>query len=128
MLVAYFELNVLGSNPARAYFSGIISLERKFGQHPRERAFASGGRTTTGLTFFAECLRHLAKAILHSTKLLLSVTLDKEYSANILSGKGSLPITFLDTRQKSTRQIKNRKKPQKTAKHFLIYRDNSPTA
>jgi hypothetical protein len=49
---------------------------------------------TTGITFFAECLRHSANAILHSAKPLPSVTLDKEYSANILSAKSSLPSTF----------------------------------
>jgi hypothetical protein len=40
---------------------------------------------TTGLVFFAECPRHSANVILHS--------------ANILSGKGSLKITFSDPRQ-----------------------------
>jgi hypothetical protein len=29
---------------------------------------------STGITFFAECLRHSAKAILHSAKSLLNVT------------------------------------------------------
>jgi hypothetical protein len=34
---------------------------------------------TTGITFFVQCLRHPAKAMLHSTKPLLSVTLDKQF-------------------------------------------------
>jgi hypothetical protein len=49
---------------------------------------------TTEITFFAECLRHSAKAILHLAKPLPSVTLGKKYSANILSAKSSLPSTF----------------------------------
>jgi hypothetical protein len=44
---------------------------------------------TTELAFFVECLGHSAKAILHPAKALPSVTLDKEYSANILLAKGS---------------------------------------
>jgi hypothetical protein len=50
--------------------------------------------TTTGIAFFAECLRHSANAILHSAKSLPSVTLGKKYSANILSANGSLSSTF----------------------------------
>jgi hypothetical protein len=34
---------------------------------------------TTGIAFFAECLRHSAKAILHSAKPLPSVTLGKYF-------------------------------------------------
>jgi hypothetical protein len=34
---------------------------------------------TTGIAFFAECLRHSAKTILHSVKPLPSVTLGKEH-------------------------------------------------
>jgi hypothetical protein len=49
---------------------------------------------TTGHSSFAECLRHSAKAILHSTKPLPSVTLDKERSANCTSATASLPSTF----------------------------------
>jgi hypothetical protein len=52
---------------------------------------------TTGIAFFAECLRHSAKAILHSAKALPSVTLGKEHSANISSAKGSLPSAFFRT-------------------------------
>ena len=36
---------------------------------------------TTGFRFFAECLRHSAKAILHSAKPLPSVALDKAHTA-----------------------------------------------
>jgi hypothetical protein len=53
--------------------------------------------TTTGIAFFAECLRHSAKAILHSAKALPSVTLGKEHSAKISSAKGSLPSAFFWT-------------------------------
>jgi hypothetical protein len=49
---------------------------------------------TTGHNSFAECLRHSAKAILHSAKALPSVTLDKERSANCTSSTTSLPSTF----------------------------------
>jgi hypothetical protein len=71
---------------------------------------------TTGIAFFAECLRHSAKFILHS--------------ANILSTKGSLPSTFFGHSVKTlqnTRQIKNRKKQKKQQNIFLGYRNNSPT-
>jgi hypothetical protein len=49
---------------------------------------------TTGHSFFAECRRHSAKAILHSTKALPSVTLGKERSANCTSATTSLTSTF----------------------------------
>jgi hypothetical protein len=74
----------------------------------------------------------------HSTKLLPSVTLVKEYSTNILSVKGSLSSTFSDAQQrlcrmsKSTRQrkaldkLRITKKPKKS-KTFLNYGNNSPT-
>jgi hypothetical protein len=52
---------------------------------------------TTGIAFFAECLRHSVKAILHSAKALPSVTLGKEHSAKISSAKGSLPSAFFRT-------------------------------
>jgi hypothetical protein len=52
---------------------------------------------TTEIVFFAECLRHSAKTILHSAKPLPSVTLGKEHSTNILSANGSLPSTFFRT-------------------------------
>jgi hypothetical protein len=53
--------------------------------------------STTGIAFFAECLIHSAKAILHSAKHLPSVTLGKEHSAKISSAKGSLPSVFFRT-------------------------------
>jgi hypothetical protein len=56
-----------------------------------------GQSATTGIAFFAECLRHSAKAILHSAKPLPSVTLGKEHSAKISSAKGSLPSVFFRT-------------------------------
>jgi hypothetical protein len=34
---------------------------------------------TTEIVFFAECLKHTAKTILHSVKALPSVTLDKHF-------------------------------------------------
>jgi len=46
---------------------------------------------TTRFIFFAECLRHTAKADIHSAKPLLSVTLGKGRSVNSLSAKTSLP-------------------------------------
>ena len=46
---------------------------------------------TTGFNFFAQCLRHSAKADIHSTKALSSVTLGKGHSVNSLSAKTSLP-------------------------------------
>ena len=45
---------------------------------------------TTRGGFFAECLRHSAKADIHSTKPLLSVTLGKGRLINSLSAKTSL--------------------------------------
>jgi hypothetical protein len=76
----------------------------------------------------------VSKAILHSAKALPSVTLGKGHSANILSANGSLLSTFFGhlpsvekhSAKKNTRQIKNRKN-KKIAKHFLNYRNNSPT-
>ena len=49
---------------------------------------------TTGFSFFAKCLTHSAKADIHSTKPLSSVTLGKERSVNNLSAKTSLPSVF----------------------------------
>jgi len=46
--------------------------------------------STTGRGFFAECLRHSAKADIHSAKPLPSVTLGKGRSVNSLSAKTSL--------------------------------------
>jgi hypothetical protein len=50
--------------------------------------------STTGISYFAVCLRHTAKALLHSVKSLPSVTLGKERSANCTSATVSLPSTF----------------------------------
>jgi hypothetical protein len=63
--------------------------------------------STTGIAFFAECLRHSAKAILHSAKALPSVTLGKDFIGKELFAE----CFFSDTRQlcrvsKSTRQRK----------------------
>lgn len=44
---------------------------------------------TTGIAFFVECLRHSAKAILHSVKFLPNVTLGKYFI-----GKGLFPEYF----------------------------------
>jgi hypothetical protein len=87
------------------------------------------GVITTGIAFFAECLRHSAKAILHSTKPLPSVTLDKYFI-----GKGFFADYFFsDTLQrlcrvskkhsakKNTRQIKNRKNLKKQQNIFLKF-------
>ena len=41
------------------------------------------GVDTTGFRFFAECLRHSAKAKLHSAKPLPSAALGKEHTAKI---------------------------------------------
>ena len=46
---------------------------------------------TTGGGFFVECLRHSAKADIHSAKPLPSVTLGKGRSVNSLSAKTALP-------------------------------------
>jgi hypothetical protein len=80
------------------------------------------GQCTTRITFFAECLRHSAKAILHSAKPLPSVTLGKAFAecntrqrtlGKNFIGKGFFAECFFsDTRQrlcrvsKSTRQRK----------------------
>jgi hypothetical protein len=53
--------------------------------------------------------------VLHSAKSLPSVTLDKEYSENILSAKGSLPSTEC---RKALGKLRI-KKSQKTAKYFF---------
>jgi hypothetical protein len=52
----------------------------------------SWSSVTTGIAFFAECLRHSAKAILHSAKALPSVTLGKEFI-----GKGFFAECFFRT-------------------------------
>ena len=50
--------------------------------------------STTGFRFFAECLRHSAKAILHSTKALPSAALGKAHTVKNWSAKHSLPSVF----------------------------------
>ena len=52
------------------------------------------GSITTGFRFFAECLRHSAKARLHSAKPLPSAALGKEHTAKNWSAKHSLPSVF----------------------------------
>jgi hypothetical protein len=49
---------------------------------------------TTGISSFVVCLRHTAKAILHSANALPSVTLGKECSVNCTSATTSLPSTI----------------------------------
>jgi hypothetical protein len=80
---------------------------------------------TTGIVFFGECLRH-------SVKPLSSVTLDKEYSANILSVK-SLAEYFFRTLGKDFAECRKAlgklriEKTPKNNKTFLNYRNNSST-
>jgi hypothetical protein len=57
------------------------------------RQLAARGHTT-GISSFAMCLRHTAKAILHSANALPRVTLGKKRSANYTSATASLPSTF----------------------------------
>jgi hypothetical protein len=47
------------------------------GGHTRWKMMVTS--STTGITLFAECLRHSTKAILHSAKPLPSVTLGKYF-------------------------------------------------
>jgi hypothetical protein len=75
---------------------------------------------TTGIAFFVECLRHSAKAILHSAKPLPSVTLGKEHSANILSAKGSLPSTFFLTLGKDFAECQKALGKEKHSANFRI--------
>ena len=49
---------------------------------------------TTGNSRFAVCHRHSAKPKKHSAKDLPSVTLDKQYTASIVSANVSLPSVF----------------------------------
>jgi hypothetical protein len=59
-----------------------------------DKAFLGLYTCTTGISSFAVCLRHSAKAILHSAKALPNVTLGKERSVNCTSAAVSLPSTF----------------------------------
>jgi hypothetical protein len=78
-----------------------------------------GYQVTTGLVFFAECLRHSANTILHSVKSLPSVTLSK-YS---IDKRVLCRVIFSDNRQrlcrvsKRTRQIKTLGKLRITKNH-----------
>ena len=50
--------------------------------------------STTGSEAFAECQKHLAKALLHSAKGLPSVTLGKAHSVNPVTAKETLLSAF----------------------------------
>ena len=52
---------------------------------------------TTGLVLFAECPKHSAKPILHSTKDLPSMALCKLYTAIAVTAKKALPSAFSRT-------------------------------
>jgi hypothetical protein len=65
-------------------------------------------RGTTGIAFFAECLRHSTKAILHSAN----------NTRQTFYRQRTLPNVEKHSTNKSTRQIKNRKKP-KNSKTFI---------
>jgi hypothetical protein len=84
---------------------------------------------TTGLVF-----RHSPTTILQLTNSLSSVTLDKEYSTNILSAKCSLSFTFFGhsaktlpsvvekhSSKESTRQIRNRKTLKNKKTFFKLW-------
>jgi hypothetical protein len=77
---------------------------------------------TTGIAFFAECLRHSAKAILHSAKPLPSVTLGKYFI-----GKGFFAEYFFRTIGKHFAECQKAlgklriEKIKKTAKYFLKF-------
>jgi hypothetical protein len=88
-----------GYTTGLAFFAGHFTLDKDFAECcTRQRIL---GKHFIGKRFFVEYFFG------HSTKTLPSV---EKQSA-----------------KKSTRQIKNRKKKPKTAKHFLNYRNNSPT-
>jgi hypothetical protein len=74
---------------------------------------------TTGHSSFAECLRHSAKAILHSAKALPSVTLGKERSANCTSATASLPSTFCRALGKELGKEKSPSRRQVTVTDLL---------
>jgi hypothetical protein len=68
-----------------------------FGGYTREPSKITNNQRlggTTGISSFVVCLRHTAKAILHSANALPSVTLGKERSTNCTSATVSLPSTF----------------------------------
>jgi hypothetical protein len=72
---------VIGKAPDRALpFSSTTTMATKYLNSTKWSVIvATPEATTTGIAFFAECLRHSAKAILHSTKTLSSVTLGKDF-------------------------------------------------
>ena len=63
---------------------------------------------TTGFRFFAECLRHSAKAKLHLAKPLPSAALSKEHTAKNWSAKPSLPSVFYRALGKEKRPSRRR--------------------
>jgi hypothetical protein len=78
---------------------------------------------TTGITFFVQCLRHPAMAMLHSTKPLSSVTLDKQFIGKWFFAE----YFFLDRLCRVSKSTWQRKtldkliieKIKKIEKHFL---------
>jgi hypothetical protein len=72
-------------------------------------------RSTTGIAFFVECLKHSAKAILHSAKPLPSVTLGKFFIGKEFFAEyffRTLGKDFVECQKalgkENTRQINNR--------------------
>src|SRR5687768_1272994 len=96
---------------------------------PRLEVCTVARRDTTGITFFVDCLRHSAKAILHSAKPLPSVTLGKHFI-----GKGFFAEYFFWTLDKDfteCRKALGKLRIEKTKKKqqniFKNYRNNTPT-
>jgi hypothetical protein len=98
---------------------------------------------TTGIAFFAECLRHSAKAILHSAKPLPRVTLGKAFAESntrqrtpgkYFIGKWFFVEYFFRTLDKDFAECQKAlgklriEKIKKLAKHFFLNsRNNYPT-
>jgi hypothetical protein len=80
---------------------------------------------TTGIAFFAECLRHSAKAILHSAKNTRQIFYRQRVLCRVLFF--GLCRVSKSTRQRKTLGKLRIEKIKKTAKHFLNFRNNSPT-
>jgi hypothetical protein len=57
----------------------VITDRPSFRHKPSKHTQGKSRSCTTGIAFFAECLRHSVKAILHSAKPLPSVTLGKYF-------------------------------------------------
>ena len=70
---------------------------------------------TTGGGFFAECLRHSAKADIYSAKPLPSVTLDKGRSVNSLLAKTSLPSALYRALNKGFAECQSDTRQRKVA-------------